>query len=620
MKHGFIKSACMQPKTRLANCSANGKEIISLIKEAAGAGIKLAVFPELCITGATCGDLFFQEKLISGAVGALENILEGTRRANIVSVLGLPVVYGGKLYNCSAVIYKGKILGLVPSAFANRYFAAAPEETMEIDFLGKPTLFGTDILFKCKDMPEFCFAAVTGGDLFAPYSIAEDHAVEGANIIINPVAEPETVGRADERINMLKMMSKKLVCCCLYANAGSGESTTDAVYSGHSIIAENGSILAQCAPFENKMAITEIDVNMISGERRKSYFPEATGEYIDVEFEMEIQDTPLTRKFDKNPFMPKTGQCEDILRIQAAGLEKRLEHSNCKTAVIGISGGLDSCLALLVCVRAFYNLNKDKKDIIAVTMPCFGTTERTKTNAEKLCESLGVTLKCVDISESVKKHMEDIGHDIDNHNVVYENAQARERTQVLMDIANMEGGIVIGTGDMSEMALGWATYNGDHMSMYGVNSGVPKTVVRYVVKYVADVSQGDLKDVLNDILNTPVSPELLPPSEGDIAQKTEDIVGPYELHDFFIYYAIKYAFSPEKIYRLAANAFDGEYDLETIIKWLKTFYRRFFAQQFKRSCVPDGPKVGEIALSPRTDLKMPSDASAQMWLDELEAK
>ncbi len=617
MKQGFIKCACLNPEIRLADCKSNAKEIISLVKEAAANGVRLALLPELCITGATCGDLFFQAKLISGAKEALFDVVEGTRRANIVFAVGLPFAFEGKLYNCTAVVYKGKILGIVPSANANRYFAPAPEETFEIDIFGKQALFGTDILFKCTELPEFSFAAVTGND-FGPFSLAEVHAAEGANIILNPVAEPETVGKADIRKNMIKIASSKLVCGYMYSNAGAGESTTDAVYAGHSIIAENGTVLAENAPFEKTEAITDIDVKMIDGERKKAYYPESTGEYVECLFEMELADTPFTRKYSKYPFIPELDKCEDILKIQAAGLEKRLSRSYSKTAIIGISGGLDSTLALIATVRAFYNLGWDKKNIIAVTMPCFGTTERTKGNAEKLCEALGVTLKCVDISESVTKHIEDIGHDINNHNAVYENAQARERTQVLMDIANMEGGIVIGTGDMSELALGWATYNGDHMSMYGVNCGVPKTLVRYLVKYVADVSQGELKDVLLDILDTPVSPELLPPEAGDIAQKTEDIVGPYELHDFFIYYTVKYAFEPKKIYRLAADSFDGQYDAETILKWLKTFYRRFFSQQFKRSCVPDGPKVGEISLSPRSDLKMPSDAAANLWLSELE--
>ncbi|MBR2471433.1 MAG: NAD(+) synthase [Clostridia bacterium] len=617
MKHGFIKCACLTPEIRLADCKSNAKEIISLIKEASASGVRLALLPELCITGATCGDLFFQEKLISAAQEALSDIAEGTRRANTVFAAGLPFAFEGKLYNCSAVVYKGKILGLVPSANANRYFAPAPDETFEIDLFGKTTLFGTDILFKCAELPEFSFAAVTGGD-FGIYALSEIHAAEGANIILNSAADPETVGKAEIRRNAVKTASKKLISGYMYSNAGDGESTTDAVYAGHAIIGENGTVLVETAPFEKAPAITDIDVKMIDGERKKAYYPESTGEYAVSLFEMELSDTPLTRKYEKYPFIPELAGCEDILKIQAAGLEKRLSRSNSKTAVIGISGGLDSTLALIVCVRAFYNLGWDKKNIIAVTMPCFGTTERTKGNAEKLCEALGVTLKCVDISESVTKHIEDIGHDINNHNAVYENAQARERTQVLMDIANMEGGIVIGTGDMSELALGWATYNGDHMSMYGVNCGVPKTLVRYLVKYVADVSQGELKDVLIDILDTPVSPELLPPEEGDIAQKTEDIVGPYELHDFFMYYATKYAFEPKKIYRLAADTFDGEYEAETILKWLKTFYRRFFTQQFKRSCVPDGPKVGEISLSPRTDLKMPSDAAVALWLSELE--
>ncbi|MBQ9097724.1 MAG: NAD(+) synthase [Clostridia bacterium] len=617
MKHGFIKCACLTPEIRLADCKSNAKEIISLVKEAAQAGVRLALLPELCITGATCGDLFFQEKLISGAKEALLDIAEGTRRANIVFAVGLPFAFEGKLYNCSAVVYKGKILGIVPSANANRYFASAPEETFEIDIFGKSTLFGTDILFKCAELPEFSFAAVTGND-FGIYSLAEVHAAEGANIILNSASQTETIGRADIRRNMIKMTSSKLISGYMYSNAGDGESTTDAVYAGHSIIAENGAVLAENVPFEKTEAITDIDVKMLGGERKKAYYPESTGEYAVSIFEMELSDTPLTRKYSKYPFVPELGKCEEILKIQAAGLEKRLSRSYSKTAVIGISGGLDSTLALIVCVRAFYNLGWDKKNIIAVTMPCFGTTERTKGNAEKLCEALGVTLKCVDISDSVTKHIEDIGHDINNHNAVYENAQARERTQVLMDIANMENGIVIGTGDMSELALGWATYNGDHMSMYGVNSGVPKTLVRYIVKYVADVSSGELKEVMLDILDTPVSPELLPPEEGDIAQKTEDIVGPYELHDFFIYYAVKYSFEPKKIYRLAADAFDGEYEAETILKWLKTFYRRFFTQQFKRSCVPDGPKVGEISLSPRTDFKMPSDAAAELFLSELE--
>lgn len=635
MKDGFIKIAAATPKIVVADCEKNSREIIKQIEDAAKSGVKLVVFPELCITGYTCGDLFLQSTLTEAAERELKNIIDKTAMLDIVSVVGLPIRNNSKLYNCGAVISKGKILGVVPKAnipnysefYEKRHFSPAPKATGTIEILGNKCIFGTDIIFYCLQMPEFSFSVEVCEDLWVPASPSLRHCTSGAKIICNLSASDETVSKRDYRKNLVSMQSAKLLCTYIYSDAGDGESTTDMVFAGHKIIAENGTILEESVPFENGMIITETDVFKLDAERvRMNDFADSLSEgYAKVSFETEISETSLTRKIEKTPFIPsndvlRNERCREIITMQACGLKKRIEHSFAKSAVIGISGGLDSTLALLVTVRAFDMLKKPRKDIIAITMPCFGTTMRTKTNAVKLCEHLGVEIRTIDIKESVEVHLRAIGHDINDHNVVYENAQARERTKVLMDVANEEGGIVIGTGDLSELALGWATYNGDHMSMYGVNASIPKTLVRYLVKYFADnTEKEELRGVLLDILATPVSPELLPAEEdGNIAQKTEDIVGPYILHDFFLYNLLRQTFPPRKIYRLAKYTFNGEFSDETIKKWLKIFFRRFFNQQFKRSCLPDGPKVGSVTLSPRGDFRMPSDASSAIWMKEIE--
>ena len=635
MKDGFVKIAAATPKITVADCDKNAYEIISQIKKAENEAVKLIVFPELCITGYTCGDLFLQRTLLRAAENSLINIMNETADSDIVSVIGLPFTYNSKLYNCAAVITGGKLLGLVPKKnipnysefYEKRHFSPAPNGTETVKFQNFECSFGTDIIFSCTEMPEFTFAVEICEDLWVASSPSARHAVAGAKIICNLSASDETVSKRDYRRNLVSMQSAKLLCTYIYSDAGDGESSTDMVFAGHNIVAENGTVLAEATPFENGISVTETDVLKLDAERRRisdfSEFP--PNGYTTVHFNSEFTETALTRKIEKTPFIPsnenlRNERCRDIITMQACGLKKRIEHSHAKAAVIGISGGLDSTLALLVAVRAADMLERPRSDIYAITMPCFGTTERTKSNAVKLCEELGVTIECIDIKESVEVHLKAIGHDISDHSVTYENAQARERTKVLMDMANKTGGIVIGTGDLSELALGWATYNGDHMSMYGVNSSIPKTLVKYLVRYYADNSENEnLKSVLLDILATPVSPELLPAEEnGSIAQKTEDIVGPYILHDFFLYYGIRWTFPPKKVYRLARYAFEGDFTDETIKKWIKTFYRRFFSQQFKRSCLPDGPKVGSVTLSPRGDFRMPSDASSALWMKEIE--
>lgn len=633
MQQGFVKVAAGTPEIRVADCRFNQESIIQMIQKAAEHKVKLLVLPELCVTGYTCGELFLQHTLIAAAETALTAVASATAGLQMLVAVGLPVSYQGKLYNCAAILYDGQILGLVPKTnlpnynefYELRHFTPAPEMNGIKEMGGQPIPFGTRLLFRCNELEEFCFAAEICEDLWVSNPPSIFHAAAGANMILNLSASDETVGKDRYRRDLVTGQSARLLCGYLYADAGDGESTTDLVFAGHSLIAENGVLLTETKPFENGLAVTEIDVRRLAYERsRMTTFISAPDGYQTITFSMPLTETKLTRVFPKMPFVPgdnadRTGRCESIFNMQAAGLKKRLEHSYSKTAVIGISGGLDSCLALLVAVRAMDLLKRPCTDILAVTMPCFGTTERTKNNAELLCEELGVTLRCVDIGPAVSLHFKDIGHDFENHDVVFENSQARERTQVLMDIANQTSGLVVGTGDLSELALGWATYNGDHMSMYGVNASIPKTLVRHLVRYAADCADKEaLRRVLLDILDTPVSPELLPAKDGKIAQKTEDLVGPYELHDFFLYYFVRFGYPPAKIYRIAKLAFAGEYDDQTILKWLKTFCRRFFNQQFKRSCMPDGPKVGSVALSPRGDWRMPSDASSALWLEELE--
>ncbi|MEZ4358164.1 MAG: NAD(+) synthase [Eubacteriales bacterium] len=633
MRHGFIKAAAATPKVCVANTKENSKNIIKVIKKAKDKDVKLLVLPELCLTAYTCGDLFLQSSLLSGAVDGLKEVVKASEGLDMLIIVGAPLIYKTKLYNCATVIYNGDILGVVPKSYLpnynefyeKRHFNSAPKENGNIYIDGKAYPFGAALLFRCSNMPEFTLAVEICEDLWATTPPSSMHALVGATVIANLSASDETVGKADYRVSLVKGQSARFLCGYLFADAGEGESTTDMVFAGHNIIAENGIILNQNELFDGKMAISEIDVSRMAEERRRNTSFETADEnkYTVVNFEMPLTETKLTREVKKYPFVledikERESRAKLIIRIQGEGLKKRIAHAKSKTAVVGISGGLDSCLALLVAVRAMKELSRPTTDVVAVTMPCFGTTSRTKSNAQKLSECLNVTFRDIDITKSVKSHLNDIGHDIDNLNVVYENAQARERTQVLMDIANQMGGLVVGTGDLSELALGWATYNGDHMSMYGVNASVPKTLVRHIIKYVADEEADEqLSDILNDILDTPVSPELLPGKDGEISQKTEDIVGPYELHDFFLYNILRFGFSPSKVYKLAVYAFNGDYTEKEILKWLKNFYKRFFAQQFKRSCLPDGPKVGTITLSPRADFRMPSDASSEIWLDEL---
>ncbi len=635
MRDGFVKVAAASPEIRVADCEFNAASVCGAIEEAAELGVKLLALPELCVTGYSCGDLFFQKALLTGASGALKKICAATEKHSLLAVVGAPVVRGTKLYNCAVFIYKGEILGVVPKShlpnynefYEKRQFTPAPAEngTVEIEGFDRPVPFGVKLLFACRELPGLKIAAEICEDLWSVLPPSVSHAAAGASIIINISASNEIIGKAAYRRDLVAGQSGRLVCGYVYADAGEDESTTDLVFAAHNLIAENGVVLAESPRFTRGITVSEIDVERLLSERKKmTTFPAAdeTG-YTVIPFSMPLSETALTRPFSPTPFITKSAgerekNCEDILKIQSFGLKKRLVHSGAKTAVVGISGGLDSALALLVSVRAMDMQGRPRTDIVAVTMPCFGTTKRTRTNAETLCKNLGVTFKKIDITKAVRRHFADIGHDEAVRDVTYENAQARERTQVLMDIANQTNGIVVGTGDLSELTLGWATYNGDHMSMYGVNCSIPKTLVRYLIDYEAKRIDGKIGETLADILATPVSPELLPPKEGEICQKTEDLVGPYELHDFFLYYAIRWAFPPKKVYRLARYAFNGIYDDETILKWLKTFYRRFFAQQFKRSCLPDGPKVGTVSLSPRGDWRMPSDASGALWLRELE--
>lgn len=634
MRQGFIKVAALTPKVTVADTQANRKEICRLMDEAEAKGAKILVFPELCITGYTCGDLFYQQVLLREAKKELLAIAKYTQRKDYLAFVGLPLEYNGKLYNVAAAVTQGKVLGLVPKThipnynefYERRHFAPGMKQPVPVA-LDEDTVvpMGTRVLFQCRQMPELKIGAEICEDVWAPNPPGVEHALAGATLLVNLSASDETTGKDMYRKSLVTGQSGRLICGYVYCSAGDGESTQDVVYSGHNLIAENGTLLAESRRFCNESIYTELDMVRLNEERRRmSTFMTSDESYINVEFSLKEEKTELTRFVDPAPFVPgnkadREKRCEEIFMIQVMGLKKRLEHTHAATAVVGISGGLDSTLALLVMVKAFDLIGKDHKDIVAVTMPGFGTTDRTYDNAVSLIKSLGATFREVSIVDSVRVHFKDIGQDEAVHDVTYENGQARERTQILMDIANKSGGMVIGTGDMSELALGWATYNGDHMSMYGVNASVPKTLVRHLVCYYADTCADEtLQKVLYDVLDTPVSPELLPPEDGKISQKTEDIVGPYELHDFFLYYILRFGCTPKKIYRLANYAFAGTYDTETIQKWLKTFYRRFFSQQFKRSCLPDGPKVGTVAVSPRGDLRMPSDASARVWMEELE--
>lgn len=637
MKHGFIKVAAATPNITVADCSANINEILKIWKNADSHGVDLLVFPELCVTGATCSDLFLSGTLLSSAEAAISSFLKQTTESSMISIIGFPAVVNDKIYNCAVICQKGQVLGVIPkNTLANykencdsRYFNAYNGETIAIKLCESFVPFGSKLIFECNEVSEFRFGVEIGSDLSLPIPPSTYLCRAGALIVANLSASCETVGADDYRRLLVRSHSARNICGYVYANSGNGESTTDLVFGGHSIIAENGAIIAERAPFsfvEEGFIATEIDVQRLSNEKRMQNTVSASicSNIDKIYFSKPIRETKLTRYIDPSPFIPsdlceRAKRCNMILEIQSRGLATRLERAYAKKCVIGISGGLDSCLAILVAARALDMLGRPRTDIIGVTMPCFGTTKRTRSNAEILCEELGADLRCVDISEAVRLHFRDIGHDESNRNVVYENCQARERTQVIMDIANEENGLVVGTGDLSELALGWATYNGDHMSMYGVNGGVPKTLIRHIVAFCADNAEANgkhkLASVLRDILDTPVSPELLPADKnGEIAQKTEDLVGPYELHDFYLYYMIRLGYSPDKLFRVAKIAFMGVYSDEILLKWLKNFVRRFFNQQFKRSCLPDGPKVASVGVSPRGDLKMPSDASSREWL------
>lgn len=644
MQNGFIKVAAAIPSVKVADCSYNVQQIESLIAMAEGKGVEVIVFPELCITGYTCQDLFKQTLLLEQAETSVLMLLDFTRKLDIISIVGVPVVVGDLLLNCAAVIQKGDLLGLVPKTYLpnysefyeKRWFASSQDlQPSEIRFAGnkivvtpQPTLFRT------------CDGAMFGveicEDVWAPVPPSCNLALSGADIIFNLSASDELIGKHDYLKGLLAQQSARMISGYVYSGCGFGESTQDVVYGGNAIAYENGQLLAESERFalDPQLIITQIDVEKIRNERRtnSTYINAQRGHDSRIVNAHTVmpRDFELIRDVDPHPFIPKTDDmeksCDEIFSIQVAGLAKRLVHTGCKTVVVGISGGLDSTLALLVCVRTFDKLQLSRKGIVGVTMPGFGTTDRTYNNAVNLMKSLGITLREISIADAVKQHFNDIGHDINVHDVTYENSQARERTQILMDLSNQLGALVIGTGDLSELALGWATYNGDHMSMYGVNAGVPKTLIKYLVKFVAMSEDSDeTRSILLDIIDTPISPELIPADEaGNITQKTEDLVGPYELHDFFLYHIIRFGYRPSKIFMLARKAFDGSnpevpfYDDETIKKWLTIFLRRFFNQQFKRSCLPDGPKVGSVSLSPRGDWRMPSDASSALWLKECE--
>ncbi|MCR4734908.1 MAG: NAD(+) synthase [Treponema sp.] len=648
MNYGFIRCACASPELVVADCKTNALNIIESAKSLAKKSPQIIVFPELSITAYTCGDLFFQKSLQTSAVKELENIAKETASLNSLIFVGLPFALNEGIYNCAAALYKGQLLALIAKSFLpnygefyeRRHFTPFPAngESRYIDFgTFKNVPFGRDILICDEDDSSICIACELCEDLWVPIPPSSRHILNGASIIANLSAGNEIIGKAEYRRNLVKSQSARSICAYLYANAGHGESSQDMVFASHNLICENGTLLSESKLFSNETIFADIDVERLCQERRKtssfSVCSQANSDssYIKIKIPL-LKDskTSFEKEFFRfiapHPFVPENSKerkerCNEVISLQAEGLAKRLRHINCKNAVIGLSGGLDSTLALLVTARAFDLCGFDRKGISAITMPCFGTTDRTYNNACNLAKECGVTLKEVPIAAAVRQHFKDLGQDEQKHDITYENCQARERTQVLMDYANKVNGIVIGTGDLSELALGWCTYNGDHMSMYGVNSSVPKTLVRYLVQWFADdeaeAGNQTYSELLKDILSTPVSPELLPPEDGKISQVTEDLVGPYEIHDFYLYYLLRFGFSPAKIYFLAKKA-KLPYSDEILLKWLKNFYRRFFAQQFKRSCLPDGAKVGTINLSPRGDWRMPSDASAAIWLKEVE--
>ena len=635
MRQGFVKVAAVTPKIKVADTKYNAELILDMMKESTRQGAKIVVFPELCLTGYTCQDLFLQERLLQGAKDALMKLVKESASLDAIFFVGLPFEILGKLYNVAAVFSHGEVLGLVPKSYLPNYnefyearhFVSGAELATEVVLPdGSCVPADRDLLFVCEQMPKLRIGVELCEDLWTPNPPSISHALAGASVLVNLSASNELTGKDSYRRELVSGQSARLLAAYIYASAGEGESTQDLVFSGHNIIAENGQILAESKRFGHGILYSEIDVERLCAQRRRmTTFVTEDQTHTEILFSLKIEETKLTRLIDPAPFVPTDRQnrekrCDEILMIQAMGLKKRLEHTGAN-AVVGISGGLDSTLALLVTVRAFDLCGRDHKGITAVTMPGFGTTDRTYDNAVKLIQSLGAEFVEVDICQSVNVHFSDIGQDPSVHDVTYENSQARERTQILMDIANKKNALVIGTGDLSELALGWATYNGDHMSMYGVNGSVPKTLVKYLVKWVAENDMDEASRMtLLDIVDTPISPELIPADEnGNIKQITEDLVGPYELHDFFLYYLLRFSYEPSKIYRIARYAFEGEYDDATIYKWLYTFCRRFFIQQFKRSCLPDGPKVGSVAVSPRGDLRMPSDACSRVWMEELEA-
>lgn len=634
MKHGFIKAAAATPDIKVADTVYNREQICKNIDEAVAEGAVIIVFPELCISGYTCQDLFLQDTLLTSCRQQLLKIADYTRDKEALIFVGLPLERDGKLYNVAAALYCGKILAFIPKKYIpsygefyeTRYFKPGNDTVVHMDFEGHKIPFGTRILLKAEGMEGFVAGCEICEDIWVANSPGTMAAMAGAVVIVNLSASNETIGKDGYRELLVKSASAREHAGYIYTSAGEGESTQDLVFGGHNIIAENGTVLMQEKCFQNRIIYGDIDIDRLRMERRRinTFVSDENPDYLYVPFKIKKRETKLTRNFPCMPFVPdsrkkREERCNEILSIQSYGLKKRYVHTGMQKAVIGISGGLDSTLALLVTVRTFDMLKLPRKNIVAVTMPCFGTTDRTYNNACRLAGALGVTLEEIPIKEAVALHFRDIGQSMENKDVTYENGQARERTQILMDIANRESALVIGTGDMSELALGFATYNGDHMSMYGVNAGVPKTLVRHLVRYYADTcKEEELLKVLQDVLSTPVSPELLPPDEGAITQKTEELIGPYELHDFFLYYMMRWGFAPDKIYRIARRSFKGQYTDEIILKWLKVFYGRFFSQQFKRSCLPDGPKVGSVALSPRGDLRMPSDGCVRIWMEEIE--
>ncbi len=622
MKDGFVKVASGTPEIQVANCEYNADAIIALIHRAEADGVKVLVLPELTIVGYTCGDLVLSTALTDAAMRALERITRATVGSDMLIAIGVPIVFGHLLYNCAAIVQNGHVLGVIPKTHLGNYgefyekrtYAAALETTETMHICGESVPFGNRLVFCCREMPLFNVGVEICEDLWAAVPPSTLLADCGATILLNLSASDEAVTKVDYRRMLVKSQSSRTNSAYVFCSAGTGESTTDVVFSGHDMICENGTMIAEAIPFGPGYCVSEIDLEFLSRERRRfarKLFDNT--DIVRVPFSMDVCETKLTRTFWKTPFIPDTSasaatRFDQVLAIQSHGLAQRIKHTNAKKLLIGISGGVDSTLALIVSREALALLKRPAEDVVAVTMPCFGTSTRTRANAEKLCNALGISMREINIGESVKKHLDDIGHSMDVHDAAFENAQARERTQVLMDLANMHGGLVIGTGDLSELALGFATYNGDHMSNYGVNADVPKTLIRAMLRYIAGKSDDALKEVLLDIVDTPVSPELLPPKDGEISQVTEDIVGPYELHDFFLYHMLRRGGGKEKIVRLAKYAFDGDYDDATIEKWYALFIRRFFSQQFKRNCIPDGPRIGNVALSPRGDWRMPSDA------------